>query len=52
MEADANLRRIEDNYNKIIEELKADLATARMGFDAERQALEKKKDDMAAEYER
>ena len=42
----------EANLKAVTEELQADLATARQGFDAEQQALEKRREDMVAEYER
>ena len=37
---------MEKDYKKKIEELEADLKTTRMGFEAEREALEKKRTDM------
>ena len=43
---------IEDDYKKKIAQLEADLATARQGFEAERQVLDKKRTDMQADYEK
>ena len=43
---------IEGEFQKKIADLEEQLRIARSGFDAERQALEKKRTDMQADYER
>jgi hypothetical protein len=42
---------VEKEHTKIITKLEEELRIARSGFDAEREALEKKREDMKAQYE-
>jgi polyhydroxyalkanoate synthesis regulator phasin len=43
---------MEKEYKEKIKKLEEDLKIARSGFEAERQALEKKRTDMQADYEK
>ena len=47
-----NLQEVEAKYKAIIKKLKAELTTAKQGLNAQRKALGKKQEHMAADYER
>lgn len=50
--AQADKDHLSREFKKKIDQLEADLKEARKGFENERQILEKKREDMKADYER